>query len=324
MNGTITMHGYQTSAEPMMDNKVRSGGGRLEAYHHRSIDVHCRTVDVDGITIFYREAGSADAPAILLMHGFPTSSHYFRHLMPLLATRYRVVAPDMPGFGFTETPDRSGFSYTFDHFTTVIDGFTGKVGLNHYALYLFDYGAPVGLRLALAHPDRVTAIVSQNGNMYVEGLGPGWKTWENYWNAPTAENREAMRALLVPERFRQLYLKGASDPSLIAPEAYALDTALLARPGIDEIQLDLFLDYRSNVELYPVFQKYLRDHNPPLLAIWGRHDPVFVAAGAEAFRRDLPDADIRLIEAGHFALETHSGEIALAMDQFLSLHVREG
>lgn len=275
------------------------------------------SIEVEGLRIFYREAGREDAPVLLLLHGYPSSSHYFRRLMPLLAERYRLVAPDLPGFGASDAPGRESWSYSFDHLAEVLEGFVAKLGLGCYALYMFDYGAPVGMRLALAHPERVTAIISQNGNIYREGLGAGWKLWEQYWQAPSPENRTAMRALLLPARLKQLYLTGARDPALVAPEAYQLHDALLARPGNDDIQLDLFLDYRHNVELYPAFQSYLRAHQPPLLAVWGRHDPVFVPAGAEAFRRDLPEAEVHFLEAGHFALETEAEAVAVLICVFL-------
>jgi pimeloyl-ACP methyl ester carboxylesterase len=237
--------------------------------------------------------------------------------MPLLAERYRVVAPDLPGFGFSDAPDRAKFGYTFDHLAQVIDGFTRAVGLARYAIYLFDYGAPVGFRLALSHPERVTAIVSQNGNAYEVGLSSGWNPIRQYWKAPTAENRAALRGFLTPATTRWQYVHGAGDESLVAPEAWTLDAALLARPGNDEIQLDLFLDYANNVALYPEIHKYLRRRQPPLLAVWGRNDPFFLPAGAEAFQRDNPNAEVSFIDAGHFALETHAGEIADAMLGFL-------
>jgi pimeloyl-ACP methyl ester carboxylesterase len=278
---------------------------------------HYRNAVVDGHTIFYREAGPAQAPAVLLLHGFPSSSHQFRNLIPLLGARYRVVAPDLPGFGFSDAPDRSKFKYTFDNLAKVIDGFTRAVGLARYAIYLFDYGAPVGFRLALAHPERVTAIVSQNGNAYEEGLSSGWSPIQKYWKAPTAENRAALRAFLAAETTRWQYVHGATDESLVAPEAWTLDSALLARPGNDEIQLDLFLDYANNVALYPEIHSYLRRKQPPLLAVWGRNDPFFLPAGAEAFRRDMPKAEVSFVDAGHFALETHAGPIAEAVIGFL-------
>ena len=277
-----------------------------------------KTVVVDGNKIFYREAGLAGAPAILLLHGFPTSSHMFRNLIPELAERYHVVAPDLPGFGFSDSPDRQRFRYSFENLTKVIDGFTQSIGLARYAIYVFDYGAPVGLRLALAHPERVTAIISQNGNAYEEGLSEGWSPIQKYWKEPTPENRSALRDFLKPETTRFQYLHGVQDASLVAPEAYELDSALLARPGNDEIQLDLFLDYASNVALYPKFQEYFRVKQTPLLAVWGKNDPFFLPPGAEAFKRDNPNAEVHFYDTGHFALETHPREIATAIRDFLS------
>jgi len=276
---------------------------------------------VDAIKIFYREAGDAKAPALLLLHGFPTSSHMFRGLLPLLCDRYRLVAPDLPGFGFTEAPDRAQFKYTFDHVTQVIDRFTEAVGLERYTLYVFDYGAPVGFRLALKHPERVTAIISQNGNAYEEGLSDGWNPIEKYWKEPTAANRAALRDFLKPETTRWQYIHGVANESLVAPESYTLDSALLERPGNDEIQLDLFLDYASNVALYPKFQQFFRTKRPPLLAVWGKSDPFFLPAGADAFKRDTPEAEVHFYDTGHFALETHVYEIAAAIRDFLGRHV---
>ena len=272
---------------------------------------------VDGAKIFYREAGPKTAPTILLLHGFPTSSHMFRNLIPALADRYHVVAPDLPGFGFSQAPDRKQFRYTFENLAKVIDAFTRAIGLEHYAIYVFDYGAPVGFRLALAHPERITAIISQNGNAYEEGLSQGWNPIQKYWKEPTSENRAALRDFLTPEATKSQYLFGVQDETLVAPEAYQLDSALLARPGNDEIQLDLFLDYASNVALYPKFQEYLRTKRPPLLAVWGNSDPFFLPPGAEAFKRDLPRAEVRFYDTGHFALETHHQEIAGAITDFL-------
>ncbi|HET7175383.1 MAG TPA: alpha/beta hydrolase [Gammaproteobacteria bacterium] len=286
-------------------------------FMHTEPAVRHLSVELDGLRIFYREAGPADAPVLLLLHGYPSSSHYFRRLMPLLAERYRLIAPDLPGFGGSDAPGHDSWTYSFDRLAEVLEGFVAQLGLARYALYIFDYGAPVGMRLAVAHPERVTAIISQNGNLYREGLGPGWKLWERYWQAPSAENRAAMRALLDPPRLKQLYLTGARDPAVVAPEAWLLHDALLARPGNDELQLDLFLDYRRNVELYPAFQTYLRTRRPPLLAVWGRHDPVFLPAGAEAFRRDLPEAEVHFLEAGHFALETEAEAVAVLICVFL-------
>jgi len=272
---------------------------------------------VDGLQVFYREAGEPAAPAVLLLHGFPTSSHMFRDLIPALADRYRVVAPDLPGFGFSAAPDRRAFGYTFDNLARVIDRFTETVGLTRYAIYIFDYGAPVGLRLALAHPERITAIITQNGNAYEEGLSSGWNPIQRYWREPTEANREALRDFLGPEATKGQYMHGVADATLVAPESYTLDSALLARPGNDEIQLDLFLDYASNVALYPKFQQYFRVNRPPVLAVWGRNDPFFLPAGAEAFRRDNPQAEVHFVDTGHFALETHVREIAATIRDFL-------
>jgi pimeloyl-ACP methyl ester carboxylesterase len=273
---------------------------------------------VEGSKIFYREAGLKTSPTLLLLHGFPSSSHMFRNLIPALADRYRVIAPDLPGFGFSDAPDRKQFRYTFEHLAKVIDSFTQAIGLERYAIYIFDYGAPVGLRLALAHPERVTAIISQNGNAYEEGLSQGWNPIQKYWKEPTPENRTALRDFLTPEATKSQYLYGVQDETLVAPEAYQLDSALLARPGNDEMQLDLFLDYASNVALYPKFQEYFRTNQPPLLAVWGKNDPFFLPPGAEAFKRDLPNAEIHFYDTGHFALETHHWEIADAIQEFLN------
>jgi pimeloyl-ACP methyl ester carboxylesterase len=273
--------------------------------------------NVNGLKIFYREAGPKSAPAILLLHGFPTSSHMFRDLIPALADRYHLVAPDLPGFGFSDAPDRNQFRYTFENLAKVIDSFIETIGLERYAIYVFDYGAPLGLRLALAHPERITAIVSQNGNAYEEGLSQGWNPIQKYWKEPTPENRAALRDFLKPETTKWQYLHGVQDETLVAPETYHLDSALMARPGNDEIQLDLFLDYASNVALYPKFQEYFRTRRPPLLAVWGKSDPFFLPAGAAAFQRDNPDAEVHSYDTGHFALETHDTEIASAIQDFL-------
>ena len=276
-----------------------------------------QTIQVDGINIFYREAGSATSPTVLLLHGFPTSSHMFRNLIPKLADNYHVVAPDLPGFGFSDSPPRDKFKYTFENLARVIGAFTEKLGLKRFAIYIFDYGAPVGLRLALMHPERISAIVSQNGNAYEEGLSEGWNPIQKYWKEPNAANRVALRDFLKPEATKWQYTHGVADASLIAPESYALDSALLARPGNDEIQLDLFLDYASNVLLYPKFQAFLKENRPPLLAVWGKNDPFFLPAGAKAFAHDNPKAKVHFFNTGHFALETHAAEIANAMKEFL-------
>jgi pimeloyl-ACP methyl ester carboxylesterase len=280
--------------------------------------VRYRTVTVDGHRVFYRDAGEPTHPALLLLHGFPSSSHMFRNLIPLLADRYHIVAPDLPGFGFSDAPDRAAFHYTFDNLARAIEGFVDQVGLERYAIYVFDYGAPVGFRFALARPERVTAIISQNGNAYEEGLSAGWTPIRKYWQESTAANREALREFLTPETTKWQYVHGVPDETLVAPESYALDSALLARPGNDEIQLDLFLDYASNIALYPKFHDYFRTTRPPFLAVWGRNDPFFLPAGAEAFKRDIPGAIVRFFDTGHFALETHVEEIAAAIRDFVA------
>jgi pimeloyl-ACP methyl ester carboxylesterase len=274
-------------------------------------------VEADGIRVFYRAAGDPNAPVVLLLHGFPTSSFMFRDLIPRLANDYRIIAPDLPGFGFTEVPAERKYTYSFDTLAGTLDAFTEELGIMRYALYVFDYGAPTGLRLAMAHPERVTAIVSQNGNAYEEGLGDAWGPIRKYWAMPTAENREVLRQnVLTLEGTRWQYTHGVANPESVAPESYILDNTLMERSGNKEIQLDLFLDYASNVKLYPKFQDYFRKSKPPLLAIWGKNDPFFVPAGAEAFRKDLPNARIHLLDTGHFAIETHVVEIAAAMKEF--------
>ena len=282
----------------------------------RDTVVQYRTVNVDKVRIFYREAGAEDSPALLLLHGFPTASHTFRDLIPRLADRFRLVAPDLPGFGQSDMPSRDSFQYTFDNLAQVIDRFTEVVGLSRYALYIFDYGAPVGLRIALKHPERVTAIISQNGNAYEEGLSAGWNSLGEYWQKPTEQARDALRSAFTPETTLYQYVHGVKDTSLVSPDGPALDNFYLARPGAHEVQLDLFLDYASNVALYPNFQNHFRRHKPPLLAIWGRNDPYFLPAGAQAFKRDIPDAQVHLLDTGHFALETHGAEIATAIALF--------
>ena len=276
-------------------------------------------IEADGVRVFYRAAGDATAPVMLLLHGFPTSSFMFRELIPRLADHYRVIAPDLPGFGFTEVPAERKYAYSFDGLASTVDAFTEALKIDRYAIYVFDYGAPVGLRLAMAHPERVTAIISQNGNAYEEGLGDVWDPIRKYWASPTAENREVLRQnILTDEGTRWQYTHGVSDPESVPPESYTLDAALLERPGNKEIQLDLFLNYASNVALYPKFQEYFRKSAPPLLAIWGKNDLFFVPAGAEAFRKDLPDAKVQFLDTGHFAIETHVVEIAAAMKEFLA------
>jgi pimeloyl-ACP methyl ester carboxylesterase len=276
-----------------------------------------RTANVDGVKIFYREAGQTNAPTLLLLHGFPTSSHMFRNLIPLLADRFHIVAPDLPGFGQSDLPSRDAFGYMFARLAEVIGRFTEVVNLKRFAIYIFDYGAPTGLRIAIKHPERITAIISQNGNAYEEGLSDGWNPIQTYWREPTKANRDALRSFLAPETTVWQYTHGVSDTSMVSPDGYSLDNFYLARPGAHEAQLDLFLDYASNVALYPQFQAYFRNRQPPLLAVWGRNDPFFLPAGAEAYKRDIPSADVRFFDTGHFALETHCAEIATAIRDFV-------
>jgi pimeloyl-ACP methyl ester carboxylesterase len=277
-------------------------------------------VEADGVEVFYRAAGNPDAPVVLLLHGFPASSFMFRELIPRLADRYRVIAPDLPGFGFTEVPEERNYRYSFEALARTLEAFTDALGLNRYAIYVFDYGAPTGFRLAMGHPERITAIISQNGNAYEEGLGDAWGPIRKYWSAPTEENREVLRQnVLTLEATRWQYTHGVANPDGIAPESYTLDAALMERPGNKEIQLCLFLDYASNVKLYPKFQEYFRTAKPPLLAIWGKNDPFFIPAGAEAFRKDLPNAQVQFLDTGHFAIETHVVEIVARMKEFLEV-----
>jgi pimeloyl-ACP methyl ester carboxylesterase len=280
--------------------------------------VNYRKVDVDGTNIFYREAGPKDADTILLLHGFPTASHMFRDLIPLLDEGHRVVAPDLPGFGQSDMPARDQFEYTFEHIAKVIGRFTEVLNLERFAIYVFDYGSPVGLRLALEHPERITAIISQNGNAYEEGLSDGWNPIRAYWKDPSQANRDALRTMLTPDTTYWQYTHGVTDASLVSPDGYTLDDFYLARPGAHDVQLDLFLDYKNNVALYPAFQEYFRKRQPPLLAVWGKNDPFFLPPGAEAFKRDIPSASVQFVDGGHFALETHHAEIATAINGFLS------
>lgn len=297
-------------------NPARLGQSRPATYRTRTVG------DVD---IFYREAGPVDAPVVLLIHGFPTSSHMFRDLIPELAASYHVIAPDLPGFGQSKAPPRSSFEYTFDHIAQVVGGFVELLSLDRFAMYVFDYGAPVGFRVAMAHPERITAIVSQNRNAYLDGLSDAWGAWQSYWREPTPEHREACRVSLSPEAIRDgQYLHG-TDRTRVSPDGYTLDLAYMSRSDAQEIQLDLVLDYRSNVANYPAFQAYFCQYQPPLLAVWGKNDTAFLAAGAEAYRKDLPLAEIHLLDTGHFALETHAAEIGALMRDFLERHqVRPG
>jgi pimeloyl-ACP methyl ester carboxylesterase len=282
------------------------------------ISIAYRHADVDGFKVFYREAGRVGAPKLLLLHGFPSASHMFRDLMPLLAEHFHLVAPDLPGFGQSDMPAREQFAYTFDAIANVIERFTEVVGFDRYAVYVFDYGAPTGFRLAIRHPERIAAIISQNGNAYEEGLSEGWNPIRAYWQDPSPANRATLRGFLTHETTVWQYTHGVPDAASVSPDGYSLDTFYLQRPGADEVQLDLFGDYRSNVALYPAFQQYFRTHRPPFLAVWGKHDPFFLPAGAEAFRRDMPDAVVRLFDTGHFALETHARDIAAEIDTFLA------
>jgi pimeloyl-ACP methyl ester carboxylesterase len=274
--------------------------------------VRHRTVEVDGVRVFYREAGRPGAPAILLLHGFPTSSHMFRHLIPALADRYRVIAPDYPGFGHSDFPAPAKFEYSFSNFARLLQRFTWAVGLQRYALYLQDYGAPIGLRLALLAPERVSGLVVQNGNAYEEGLSSEWDALKAFWADPSPQRREKLRGWLTAEGIRMQYAAGlpANRVEQLSPDTWLQDWALLCRPGNIEMQLGLFADYRSNVDLYPAFHEYFRTYRPPTLITWGRHDPFFTVEGALAFARDLPDAQTHFLDGGHFALETHLHEIA--------------
>jgi pimeloyl-ACP methyl ester carboxylesterase len=279
--------------------------------------INYRTADVDGLKIFYREAGPRDAPTLLLLHGFPSAGHMFRDLIQHLAGRFHLVAPDLPGFGQSDMPARGKFAYTFDHIADVIDRFTEVIGLKRFAIYVFDYGAPTGFRIAAKHPERITAIISQNGNAYEEGLSDGWTPIRAYWEDASLNNREALRAFLKPETTVWQYTHGVTDATTVSPDGYSLDNFYLSRPGSDQVQLDLFGDYKSNVALYPAFQSYFRTHKPPFLAVWGKNDPFFLPPGAEAFKRDIPNATVRFFDTGHFALETHAAEIAAAIRDFL-------
>jgi len=283
--------------------------------------VSFKTVAVNGFKIFYREAGDPQKPTVLLLHGFPTSSHMFRNLIPQLAGDYHVIAPDLPGYGLSDMPDRKTFPYTFDHLAEIIGDFVDQIGLKTFAIYIFDYGAPVGLRVALRFPDRISALITQNGNAYVEGFSTAWEPWQNYWKNPTPENREACRDALSPEVIRDIQYGHGTNVELVSPDGYMLDIAYMARPGADENQLDLILDYRSNVALYPKFQEFFRKYQPPTLAVWGKNDPFFLPPGAEAYKRDNPKAKVVFYDTGHFALETHATEIGQEILDFLKTNL---
>ena len=284
--------------------------------------VHYRTSKIGDVELFYREAGPKNAPNVLLLHGWGASSFMFRNLIPVLATKHHVVAPDLPGFGLTVAPPREHFKYDFAHIVDVVDRFTEVQHLDRYAVYVFDYGAPTGYRLALLHPERITAIISQNGNAYTEGLSQGWDPIKRYWAEPTQANRDALRGFMTLKTQKWQYEQGSPDPSLIEPEAYQLAQAAFDRPGNMEIQLDLFGDYKSNVALYPAFQAYFRERKPPLLAVWGKNDPFFLPAGAEAYKRDDPNAEVEFYNAGHLALETDNDAIGARIMRFLENTLR--
>jgi len=311
---TMTDTTSQTATLPIP--RLAKRGEKPKGFSKASVSY--RKVDVDGIGVFYREAGPKDAPTILLLHGFPTAGHMFRDLIPQLANQFHLVAPDLPAFGQSDMPARSSFTYTFENITNVIDRFTEMIGLSRFASYVFDYGAPVGFRLAARHPDRLTAIISQNGNAYEEGLSDGWNPIRAYWQDASQANRDALRMFLKPETTTFQYTHGVPDPTVVSPDGRSLDDFYLARPNADEVQLDLLKDYASNVALYPQFQEYFRKYQPPLLAVWGKNDPFFLPAGAEAFKRDIPKAQVHFYDTGHFALETHSAEIAAMIRDFLA------
>lgn len=294
---------------------------RASAIHAAPV-VHHRTAIVNGTEIFYREAGKPGRPVLLLLHGFPSSSHMYRNLIPALADRYHVIAPDYPGFGQSATPDRATFEYSFANFANLVDGLTTQLGVTRYALYVQDYGAPVGFRLALQRPERVSALIVQNGNAYDEGLSPFWDPIKAYWTEGTDARRQPLRGGLTLAATKSQYIDGIADPSRIDPAAWLHDQALLDRPGIDEIMLDLFYDYRTNVTLYPQFQAYFRKHKPATLIVWGANDAIFPAAGAKAYRKDLPQAELHLLDTGHFALEDKGNEIASLIRDFLARKVR--
>lgn len=310
----------------MLFTVVSLGASAVNAEQTKSVlsqpEVTYHKISVQDTKVFYREAGNPKNPTIILLHGFPTSSFMYRNLIPILATKYHVIAPDLPGFGQTDSPSRANFDYNFQHLANVMVEFTDALGLKKYAIQIFDYGAPVGLRLALARPDRVTAIITQNGNAYTEGLADAWDPIKKYWKEPSSANRDALREFLKPESLAWQYTYGVKDVSKISPDTYTLDAAYMARPENKEVQLDLFLDYASNVALYPQFQKFFRDTQVPILAVWGQNDPFFIPAGAKAYQKDVPTAEVELYDTGHFALETHNDVIAARILDFLNRRLK--
>jgi len=306
---SLALFNYSSSSIAQESAKQEASSNTTSIRYH--------TVSIDGVDVFYREAGRKDAPAVLLLHGFPTSSHMYRNLISALADKYRVIAPDYPGFGQSAMPDRAKFSYTFGNYAQLVEALTEKLGVDRYALYVMDYGAPVGFRLAAKHPERVTALIVQNGNAYVEGIQKFWEPIQKYWASGSEEDREAIRWLTSLKATKWQYTHGVPDTTLVSPDSWTMDQARLDRPGNQEIQLDLFYDYRTNIPLYPEWQAYLRKHHPPTLVVWGKNDQIFVVDGADPYKRDLPNAEIHLIDTGHFALETHGQEIAGLIRDFL-------
>jgi pimeloyl-ACP methyl ester carboxylesterase len=308
---SLIMSLAMTSAAQRKENQIKD-------HHMGTTSIHYRTVRVNNLNIFYREAGDPSAPAILLLHGYPTSSHMFRDLIPQLKDKYHVIAPDLPGFGNSDAPGHQDFSYTFDNLAETMQGFIDRLALKRFAIYIFDYGSPVGLRLAMRNPDKITGIISQNGNAYEEGLSKEWDPIQRYWRDPSQANRDALRDFVSEKATWFQYHEGVADASLIAPETYMLDQRLLDRPGNIDIQLDLVRDYRTNVALYPRFHEYFRKYQPKTLLVWGNRDPYFLPAGAKAYLKDLPAAKLKFYDTGHFALETHAEEIGAEIAAFMA------